>query len=78
MQKFKLNRHHSENCGTDSSDCEQGTVIVNLQLKIKDGLEDEFIAEGNKILPDTRSFDGCQILYFAQSQKDTATTTQTA
>ena len=34
MQKFKLNRHHSENCGTDGSDCEQGTAIVNLQLKI--------------------------------------------
>ena len=70
MQKIRLNRHHSENCGTDGSDCKEEAIIVNLQLKIKSGLEDEFITEANKILPDTISYNGCQILYFGQNQKN--------
>tara|TARA_B100000959_G_scaffold237535_1_gene256912 strand:- start:582 stop:911 length:330 start_codon:yes stop_codon:yes gene_type:complete len=44
--------------------------FVNLQLKIKQGLESECVTEVNKILPDTRSFDGCHALYFVQNQED--------
>ena len=69
MSSFQLNRHHSETCGADGSDC-KSKVFVNLQLKVKKGLESEFIEELNKLLPETRSFEGCHALYFIQNQDD--------
>ena len=44
-------------------------VFVNLQLKIKQGLESDFVEELKKHLPDTRAFDGCHALYFGESQE---------
>ena len=34
-------------------------VLVNLQLKIKPEVRDEFITWFHSVLPDTRSYDGC-------------------
>ena len=69
MSSFQLNRHHSETCGSDGSEC-QSMVYVNLQLKIKKGLESEFIEVLNKLLPETRAFEGCHAVYFIQNQDD--------
>ena len=48
-------------------------VFVNLQLKIKEGSQDSFIQELNKLLPETRSFEGCHAVYFGQNQDDPTT-----
>ena len=45
-------------------------VFVNLQLKIKKGLESEFIDELNVLLKETRSYEGCHAVYFIQNQDD--------
>jgi len=34
-------------------------ILVNVQLKVKPDLRDEFIKWFHSILPDTRSYDGC-------------------
>ena len=47
-------------------------VFVNLQLKIKKGLEFEFIDELNILLKETRSYEGCHAVYFIQNQDDTS------
>ena len=44
--------------------------FVNLQLKVKNGLESEFIEELNIILKETRSYEGCHAVYFIQNQDD--------
>ena len=48
-------------------------VFVNLQLKIKEGSQDSFIQELNKLLPETRSFERCHAVYFGQNQDDPTT-----
>ena len=45
-------------------------VFVNLQLKIKKGLEFKFIDELNVLLKETRSYEGCHAVYFIQNQDD--------
>jgi|TARA_S200000501_G_C20352840_1_gene538378 quinol monooxygenase YgiN len=45
-------------------------IFVNLQLKVKNGLESEFIEELNIILKETRSYEGCHAVYFIQNQDD--------
>ena len=45
-------------------------IFVNLQLKVKSGLESEFIEELNIILKETRSYEGCHAVYFVQNQDD--------
>ena len=45
-------------------------IFVNLQLKVKNGLEAEFIEELNIILKETRSYEGCHAVYFVQNQDD--------
>ena len=69
MSSFQLNWHHSETCGANGSDC-KSKVFVNLQLKIKKGLESECIEELNILLKDTRAYEGCKALYFVQNQDD--------
>ena len=44
-------------------------VFVNLQLKIKEGSQDSFIQELNKLFPETRSFEGCHAVYFGQKTR---------
>ena len=39
-------------------------VLVNLQLNVKKGLEDDFIAELNVLLTETRAYEGCHAVYF--------------
>ena len=69
MRSFQINRHHSEDCGVDGSEC-KSQIFVILQLKIKTGLESECIKELNNLLSDTRAFEGCKALYFVQNQDD--------
>ena len=45
-------------------------VFVNLQLRIKKGLESEFIEELNVLLKETRAYEGCHAVYFVQNQDD--------
>jgi quinol monooxygenase YgiN len=45
-------------------------IFVNLELKVKNGLESEFIEELNIILKETRSYEGCHAVYFVQNQDD--------
>ena len=45
-------------------------IFVNLQLRVKSGLESEFIEELNIILKETRSYEGCHAVYFIQNQDD--------
>jgi len=45
-------------------------VFVNLQLRIKKGLESEFIEELNVLLKETRAYEGCHAVYFIQNQDD--------
>ena len=45
-------------------------IFVNLQLKVKNGLESKFIEELNIILKETRSYEGCHAVYFIQNQDD--------
>ena len=42
-------------------------VLVNLQLNVKKGLEDDFIAELNVLLTETRAYEGCHAVYFIQN-----------
>ena len=45
-------------------------IFVNLQLRVKSGLESEFIEELNITLKETRSYEGCHAVYFVQNQDD--------
>ena len=45
-------------------------IFVDLQLKVKNGLESKFIEELNIILKETRSYEGCHAVYFVQNQDD--------
>ena len=45
-------------------------IFVNLQLKINNGLESDFIKELNILLKETRSYEGCHSVYFIQNQDD--------
>ena len=45
-------------------------IFVNLQLKVKNGLESKFIEELNIILKETRSYEGCHAVYFVRNQDD--------
>jgi len=38
-------------------------ILVNLQIKVKQGLETEYLEAIDKLLPDTRSFEGCHAVY---------------
>ena len=44
--------------------------LVNLQLNVKKGLEDDFIAELNVLLTETRAYEGCHAVYFIQNLDD--------
>ena len=45
-------------------------VIVNLQFSIQPGKRDQAVLFLDKILPDTRSYDGCQWLHSTTSIED--------
>ncbi len=45
-------------------------VLVNLQLRIKKGLEAGFIEELNVLLKETRAYEGCHGVYFIQNLDD--------
>ena len=47
-------------------------IFVNLQLRVKSGLESEFIEELNITLKETRSYEGCHAVYFVQNQDDSS------
>ena len=46
------------------------SVIVNLQLSIQPHERDAFVACMERILPDTRSFDGCHWLHITTNIED--------
>jgi len=38
-------------------------ILVNLQIKVKQGLEAEYLEAIDKLLPDTRFIEGCHAVY---------------
>ena len=74
MSSFQLNRHHSEDCGSDSNDCDSKiSCVVLMEAKIiSEKLDDCIKLLVEKRLEETKSYDGCEACY-GSVDKDSST-----
>jgi len=62
MNLFKINRHHSENCGNDGKECKSFVVFFECKI-IPERLDECIKLLIENRLEDTKKYEGCESIY---------------